>query len=57
MALSFRSSRTLLIAIILITLLDNEILIIIKEFLIKSIFINSILILKGLDKGVYLIIS
>ena len=57
MALSFESSRTLLIAIILITLLDNEVLIIIREFLIESISFNNILILKSLDRGVYLIIS
>ena len=57
MALSFGSSRTLLIAIILITLLDNEVLIIIKEFLIENISFNNILILKSLDKGVYLVAS
>ena len=57
MALSFRSSRILLIAIILITLLDNRILITIKEFLIENIFINNILILENLDKDVYLIAS
>ena len=57
MALSFESSRTLLIAIILITLLDNGVLIIIKEFFIESIFINNILILKSFNKGVYLIAS
>ena len=52
MALSFGSSRILLIAIISITLLDNKILIIIKEFLIENISFNNILILKSLDKGV-----
>ena len=57
MALSFESSRTLLIAIILITLLDNEVLITIKEFLIENIFINNILILESLNKDVYLIAS
>ena len=57
MALSFESSRTLLIAIISTTLLDNEVLIIIREFLIKNIFFNNILIIKSLDKGVYLIAS
>ena len=57
MALSFGSSRMLLIAIVSITLLDNKVLITIKEFLIENIFINSILILKNLDKGVYLIAS
>ena len=57
MALSFGSSRILLIAIISITLLNNEILIIIKEFLIKNISFNNILILKSLDKDVYLIAS
>ena len=57
MALSFGSSRILLITIILITLLDNGVLITIGEFLIKSIFFNNILILKDLDKGVYLIIN
>ena len=57
MALSFESSRTLLIAIILITLLDNEIFIIIKEFLIKNIFINNILILKSFNRDIYLIIN
>ena len=57
MALSFESSRTLLIIIISITLLDNEVLIIIKEFLIENISFNSILILKNLNKGVYLIAS
>ena len=57
MALSFESSRTLLIAIISTTLLDNEVLIIIREFLIESIFFNNILILENLDKGVYLIAS
>ena len=57
MTLSFESSRILLIAIILIILLDNEILIIIKEFLIKSIFINNILILESFNKDIYLIAS
>ena len=57
MALSFGSSRTLLIVIISITLLNNKVLIIIKEFLIKSIFINNILILEGLDKDIYLVTS
>ena len=57
MALSFGSSRTLLIAIILITLLDNENLIIIKEFLIKGVSINNILTLKSLDRDIYLIID
>ena len=57
MILSFGSSRILLIAIILITLLNNEVFIIIKEFLIEGIFINNILILKSLDKDVYLIID
>ena len=57
MALSSRSSRTLLIAIISITLFDNKILITIEEFLIKNISINNILALEGLDRGVYLIAS
>ena len=55
MALSFRSLYTLLIAIISITLLDNEILIIIREFLIKGISFDNILILESFDKDVYLI--
>ena len=57
MTLSFESSRILLIIIILITLLDNRVLIIIKEFLIENIFINNILILESLNKDVYLIAS
>ena len=57
MALSSESSRILLIAIILITLLNNEVLIIIREFLIENISFNNILILKNFDKDVYLIIS
>ena len=55
MALSFGSSRTLLIIIILVTLLDNEVLITIREFLIENIFFNSIFILEDLNKDVYLI--
>ena len=55
MTLSFGSSYTLLIAIILIILFDNKILITIEEFLIKNISFDSILILKSFDKGVYLI--
>ena len=57
MALSFGSSRTLLITIISITLLDNKVFITIEEFLIESIFFDSILTLESLDKGVYLVTS
>ena len=57
MALSFESSRTLLIAIILTTLLDNKVLITIREFLIEGISFNNILILKSLDKDIYLVAS
>ena len=55
MALSFRSSRILLIAIISITLLNNEVLIIIREFLIEGISFNSILTLESLSRDIYLI--
>ena len=55
MALSFGSSRILLIAIISTTLLSNEVLIIIEEFLIESISFDNILILESLDRDVYLI--
>ena len=55
MALSFGSSRTLLIAIILTTLFDNRILITIREFLIEDISFDNILILKSFDKDIYLI--
>ena len=55
MALSSGSSRTLLIIIILTTLLDNGVLITIKEFLIESIFFDNILILESFDRDVYLI--
>ena len=57
MALSFGSSYTLLIVIILITFLDNKVLIIIEEFLIEGISFNNILILENLDKDIYLIID
>ena len=57
MALSFKSSRILLIAIISITLLNNRILIIIREFLIENISFNNILTLESLNKDIYLIAS
>ena len=57
MALSFESSRILLIIIISITLLDNENFIIIKEFLIEDVSINNILILKSFNRDIYLIAS
>ena len=53
MALSFGSSRILLIAIILTTLLDNEVLITIEEFLIENISFDNILILENFDKDIY----
>ena len=55
MALSSGSSYTLLIAIVSITLLDNGVLIIIREFLIKSISFDNILTLESFDKDIYLI--
>ena len=57
MALSSESLYILLIAIVLITLLDNGVFIIIEEFLIENISINNILTLEGLDKDVYLIVN